>query len=208
MLLGDKLKTNGIIRSIKLVSAFNSVLREDFLRMDERELSQADAPLPIGCGQTNSQPTTVALMLEMLAPRSGQNILDVGCGSGWTTALLAHAVGSGGRVYGLEIIPELKNFAEANILKYDFIQKGIVKIFQGSGYQGLKDYAPFDRILVSAAAEAIPQELLWQLGANGRMVIPIGGREAVQDLVVVEKNINGRYKESRYHGFVFVPLVE
>ena len=146
-------------------------------------------------------------MLELLSPQLSDKILDVGSGSGWTCALLAQIVGEEGRVYGIERISELKRFAEKNIRKYNFIEKGAVEIFCSDGYQGLPTLAPFDKIVVAAASENIPKRLLVQLKVGGRLVIPIGKQFESQDILIITKLAENKFKEKRYPGFIFVPLV-
>jgi protein-L-isoaspartate(D-aspartate) O-methyltransferase len=153
-------------------------------------------------GQTISQPYVVAFMLELLEPQEGQKILDIGFGSGWTTSLLAEIVGKNGKVYGIEIVPEVFEFGKKNIEKYNFLQKGIVEIFLMDGSKGFPEKAPFDRILVSAAAKKIPEELISQLKDNGILVIP--DFEGIWKI----KKINGKIEKEYHYGFVFVPLVE
>jgi len=189
------------LRSPQIIRAFERVKRQDFLPPDIANQHLVNSPLPIGAGQTNSQPYTVALMLELLDPQEGQKILDVGSGSGWTTALLAEIVGPTGQVDGLEIISELKEFGENNCKKYSFSN---VEFFCQDGYNGLPDSAPFDRILVSAAAIEIPQALLDQLKIGGRMVIPT----EAQDIRVIEKITATKFKEEIYQDFIFVPLIK
>lgn len=129
--------------------------------------ADADVPLPIGCGQTISQPSTVQLMLEWLGPRAGEKILDVG--SGWTTALLAHAVGSKGRVYAVEIVPELVEMERDNCARAGMRN---ASFFQAGDRIGLPEHATYDRILVSASAERVPNDLRRQLKVAGRLAAP------------------------------------
>jgi len=156
----------------RLHEAFRAVARADFLRPADRRLSEADAPLNIGCGQTNSQPRTVYAMLELLAVEPGQRVLDVGSGSGWTTALLAHLVGPDGMVIGVELEPRLAKFGAENLSRYHFpwavIRRSPLDVL------GAPDDAPFDRILVSASAPTLPHALVAQLAVGGAMVIPVG----------------------------------
>ncbi len=208
MPLLDELIYGGYLKTPEIIEAFKKIKREDFLRAGDKGKAEINAPLPIGHGQTISQPLTVAFMIELLNPEKGDGILDVGCGSGWTVALLSEIVGEKGRVYGLEIIPELKNFAEANVSRYNFIKKGIAKVICADGYQGLLKYAPFDKIIVAAAAEEIPNKLLAQLKIGGRLVIPIGRQYESQDMVVIDKTGEDEFKKKRYPGFIFVPLVK
>jgi len=208
MSLIDDLIKSGYLRTPEIINAFKKIKRRDFVRPEGVGQAEIDAPLGIGFGQTISQPATVAFMLEKLEAKAGEKILDVGCGSGWTTALLAQIVGARGKVYGLDRIRELADFAAGNVDKYNFIKKGIVQIFYTDGYKGLPEFAPFDKILVSAAAEDIPEKLLEQLKIGGHLVIPIGQRFETQSIMAVDKIGENKFKEKEYPGFVFVPLVK
>lgn len=157
-----------------LHEAFRAVARAEFLRPSDQSNAGVDAPIAIGEGQTNSQPRTVFAMLELLDVRPGQRVLDVGSGSGWTTALLAHLVGPTGIVIGTELVPELVAFGTANLAKYDFPWASIRQAEPGT--LGAPDDGPFDRILVSAEAHSLPEPLVEQLAAGGTMVIPVGAR--------------------------------
>ena len=198
----EKLRKQGILKSPSIIRAFEIVDRAGFVKPEFSEDSLVDEPLPIGYGQTISQPLTVAFMLELLQPQEGDRILDVGSGSAWTTGLLAEIVGATGKVYAMELIPQLKTFGEENLKRAGYTT---VELFAGDGSRGLSEFAPFDRILVSAAASEIPSALLDQLRVGGRLVIPVG--EYAQDMVLVEKRGRGDYHEQRYPGFQFVPLV-
>jgi protein-L-isoaspartate(D-aspartate) O-methyltransferase len=184
-----------------LHGAFRSVDRADFLRARDRSNAGVDAPIAIGGGQTNSQPRTVFAMLELLDVRAGQRVLDVGSGSGWTTALLAQLVGPSGTVIGVELEPELVAFGGENLAKYDFPWASIRQA--EPGVLGAPDDAPFDRILVSAEARSLPQPLVDQLAVGGTMVIPVGAR-----MTRVEKHGAGHDDVSvTTHGlYAFVPL--
>jgi len=155
--------------------------------------------LPIGWGQTNSQPTTVANMLRLLRVAPGMQVLDVGAGSGWTTALLAHLVGPRGQVHGVERVPELVRFGADNLAATGQPWARIVAA--ESGVFGLPALAPFDRILVSAEADALPQGLLDQLADGGLMVIPVGG--TMQRVQRRGADID----VSEHGGYRFVPLL-
>ncbi len=207
MPLVDDLIKQSYLKTPEIINAFRKIKRDDFVLPQNKDAAEINAPLPIGCGQTISQPLTVAFMMELLQPRAGDKILDVGSGSGWTTAILAEIAGEKGKVYGVEVIPELKEFGEKNISKYNFIKKGIARYFCADGRAGLPDYAPFDKVLVSAAAEETPQKLLEQLKEGGRLVIPIGGQYQPHDIVLIEKQDQNKFTEKRFPGFVFVPLV-
>lgn len=178
---------------------FDKVKRIDFLPDDYKGVVFVDRPIPIGYGQTNSQPTTVAFMLEILQPQAGDRVLDVGSGSGWTTALLAEIVGEKGEVFGVELVPELVEFGTKNLEKYQFKHAQILqadkKVF------GLSDEGPFDKILVSASAKKLPNELVDQLKVGGRLVIPIKN-----SIWRIDKLAKGNLDKEEYPGFVFVPL--
>ncbi len=204
----DELIQSDYLKSPEIINAFKKIKREDFLLPGDEDKADINAPLSIGHSQTISQPLTVAFMLELLQAKKGDKVLDVGSGSGWTAALLAEIIGEKGKVYGLERIEELKEFAEKNIKKYNFISKGIAQIFCSDGYKGLPKFAPFDKIIVAAAAEKIPKELLKQLKVGGRMVLPVGRQYESQDIVVIDKVGENKFKEKRFPGFVFVPLIK
>lgn len=208
MSLIDELIEMNYLKSPNIIKAFKNIKRKDFLRPGDEGLAEVNAPLSIGYEQTISQPLTVAFMLELLQPKSGDKILDVGSGSGWTVALLADIVGQSGKIYGVERINELAEFAWLNVKKYNFINKGTVQIFCSDGYQGLIEFSPFDKIIVAAAAKAIPDKLLDQLRVGGRLVIPIGDQYKSQDIVLIDKISEKEFTQKRYPGFIFVPLVK
>jgi len=191
------LTESSVLVSKNLIDAFESVDRVDFLPSAPNPYG--DFPISIGYEQTNSQPTTVAITLEFLKPEKGEKILDVGAGSGWTTALLAHMVGDKGKVYGVERISELVDFGSKNLEKYDFDN---VSINLSGKEIGLVKEASFDKILVSAAAKELPEELVEQLKIGGRMVIPV--RNSVW---VVDKINKNEFEVEKHYGFSFVPLV-
>lgn len=196
---------SGYLKSPTIINAFYKINRQDFLTPSERDKAEANIPLPTMQGQTISQPLTVAFMLELLSPQQGDSILDVGSGSGWQTAILAEIVGKQGNVYGVERIPQLKKFGEDNIKKYNFSN---AKFFCCDGSNGLIEFAPFDKIIVAAAASKIPPALKEQLKIGGRLVLPVGERYKNQDIVLLEKINKNEFKETRYPGFIFVPLVK
>lgn len=206
-LIKDLIQTE-YLKSPVIIKAFWKIKREDFLPSGSKAAAEINAPISINFGQTISQPATVAFMLELLQPGRGEKILDVGSGSGWTCALLAEIVGKRGRVYGVERIKELKEFAENNLAKYNFIKKGTVQIFCSDGTMGLPNFFPFDKILVSAAAESIPVDLLKQLKTGGRLVIPVGERFKSQNILVVDKAGENSFKKKIFPGFIFVPLIQ
>ena len=179
--------------------AFQAVQREDFLPEEVRSHAHADRPFSIGYGQTNSQPSTVRAMLEWLEVEEGQSVLDVGSGSGWTTALLAKLVGKKGHVYAVELVPELAQFGQENCERVGITNAAF---YEAEKEFGLRRFAPYDRILVSASANSLPDELLEQLHAPGRMVIPVGN-----SIYEVDKDEKGDIDIKEHYGFVFVPLV-
>lgn len=205
MALINELINSGYLKTPEIISAFKKIKRRDFVRPEDAERAEINAPLGIGYGQTISQPATVAFMLEKLQPRRGEKILDIGSGSGWTAALLAQIVGAGGKVYGAERIRELADFAAENIRKYNFTEKA--RIIFADGHEGLPEFAPFDKILVSAAAEAMPEKLFLELKAGGRLVIPVGEKFKTQSIIAVDKIAENKFKKKEYPGFIFVPLV-
>ncbi|MFA4998802.1 MAG: protein-L-isoaspartate O-methyltransferase [Candidatus Paceibacterota bacterium] len=202
MALINDLIGEGWLKTPQIISAFNKIKREDFLPDDSKDLSELNRALPIGYGQTISQPLTVAFMLELLEPKEGDKILDIGSGSGWTTALLAEIVGKKGKVISLEIVPELKEFGERNVSKYDFIKEGIVEFFQADASVGYEKCAPYDKILASASARKIPNAWKEQLNIGGRIVAPKDS-----SIWLIVKKSEDIFEEKEYPGFVFVPLI-
>jgi protein-L-isoaspartate(D-aspartate) O-methyltransferase len=186
---------SGVFRDPLVAVAFEAVDRRDFVSADYRSEAYEDYAIPIGYGQTISQPTTVAFMLELLGAAPGDTVLDVGSGSGWTTALLASIVGPEGSVTGIEIVPELVADCIRNLEKYS---TGNVHISDPDGKLSLEGY---DRILVSAAFPEWPGELLADLAAGAVIVIPVK-----DSLFRVERTPSGLDKKE-FPGFVFVPYV-
>ena len=179
-------------------AALATVPRAGFLRAGSE--AAYDGPIPIGHGQTNSQPRTVAQMLRLLELRPGQRVLDVGAGSGWTTALLADLVGPEGLVVGVELIPELADWGESNVraTPYDWASVRRAE----SDVLGWPETAPYDRILVSAAARELPRALVDQLAAEGRMVVPVRGV-----MILAVRRGDGHVTTSEHGPYRFVPLL-
>ncbi len=201
----EELIKAGHLRTPRIISAFQKIKRQDFVLSEIREEADGNYPLSIGYGQTISQPFTVAFMLELCQPQEGDKVLDIGSGSGWTTALFAEIVSERGKVFGIELISQLKEFGEGNVKKYNFVSSGRVVFICGDGSKGLSHEAPFNVIHVAAAAADIPQALLDQLAIGGRLVIPEG--TMTQDMVLITKISDRRFEEKRFPGFVFVPLI-
>lgn len=204
MSLIDDLIKDGWLKTPRIINAFRKIKRADFMPDEMKNLAELNEALPIGKGQTISQPLTVAFMLEQLQPQLGDKILDVGSGSGWTTALLSEIVGREGKVFALEVIPELKEFGENNVGKYNFIERGIARFILADGSKGYEKEAPYDKILCSAAAQkAMPEPWKKQLKIGGRIVAPI--KSSVWLFI---KKSDENFEEIEYPGFGFVPLIE
>ena len=190
---------SGVLESSEIIKAFEKIDRTDFILEKDKTSAYEDNPLSIGYGQTISQPYTVAFILELLKPEKGEKILDIGSGSGWTTALLSEITGKEGKVIGMEIIPELVRFGKANLEKYAFSQAEIIKAGE---ILGAPENAPFDKILVSATTdEGVIQELARQLKISGVLVIPIH-----DSIWKVSKIGEEDLKIEKHFGFSFVPL--
>lgn len=192
-----------------IVDAFRAIRRRDFLpnNLPNRDmLAELDEAISIGFAQTISQPAVVAFMLELLDPQPGQKILDIGYGSGWTTALLAQIAGkngAAGKVVAIERIEPLAIFGKGNISKYNFINRRIARTIIGDGSRGYWPQAPYDRILASAAATSIPKTWIKQLKVGGIIVAPQGNA-----IIKITKNSPTITSEERFEGFAFVPLVQ
>ncbi len=191
------LQERNTLTSPLLIESFNTVDRKDFVPFAFHEQAYEDYPLSIGEGQTISQPFTVAFMLELLELKEEDKVLDIGCGSGWTTALLAHALKKGS-VTALERIPQLLTLAQNNLGKYNFTNIRLELAKKALGLSG----ETFDKILVSAAAEELPFELVQQLNPGGIMVIPIQN-----EIAVIYKKEGQRFEKKDFYGFRFVPLI-
>lgn len=177
-------------------AALAATPRSAFLPADQQSLAGQNRPLPIGGGQTNSQPQTVRDMLVALRVRLGQRVLDVGAGSGWTTVLLARLVGSSGKVTGVERVNELVAFGAGNVAAAGLPWARLLPA--DPQVLGRPADAPFDRILVSAEAPVIPVELVGQLAVDGIMVIPVAGRLL---------RVRPPRRAENLGAYVFVPLI-
>lgn len=198
--LFKKLVDEGYLRTPQIIGAFLDIDRKDFVPEEYKSEAYGDYPLPIGFGQTISQPATVAFMLELLQPQVGDKVMDVGSGSGWQTALLASIVGENGSVYAVERISELCEFGKKNLQKYNF--KNIF-CFCADAAKGLPEHVPFDKIIAAAAGEAMPPAWLDQLKIGGHIVAPIQS-----SIWLYIKKSETEFEKLEYPGFAFVPLVK
>ena len=180
--------------------AMRTVPRHRFVPPDLAGVAYANRPLPIGLGQTISQPFIVALMTELVEPVPDARVLEVGTGSGYQAAVLSRCVA---RVYSIEIVKPLGEQASRLLASLDYRN---VEVRIGDGYKGWPEAAPFDAIVVTAAPDHVPQPLVDQLAPRGRMVIPVGSRHGVQDLVVITKDADGRAVTRKTMAVRFVPL--
>jgi protein-L-isoaspartate(D-aspartate) O-methyltransferase len=183
-----------------ILSAFESVPRHRFVPADRRSQSYVDRALPIGAGQTISQPSMVAIMLAELDLKPSERVLEIGAGSGYAAALLSRLCS---RVYAVEVVPELARRARALLAELGFDN---VELVEGNGRSGYPEHAPYDKILVSAAAEEVPAELLAELSPGGRIVLPVGD-ELGQELMIGDKDARGQISWRRTIGCIFVPLI-
>ena len=198
--LVEELRRQGI-RQAPVLAAIGNVPRHLFVPAELQPLAYANEPLPIGAGQTISQPYIVALMTELLDIEPGDRVLEIGTGSGYQAAVLAEL---GCRVYTIEIIPELAADAARRLtdLGYDEV---VVRV--GNGYLGWPGEAPFAKIIVTAAPEQMPPALVEQLDGPGRLVAPIGPVFSIQQLVLLEKTPDGELREEQLLPVRFVPMV-
>ncbi|BCX16225.1 MAG: protein-L-isoaspartate O-methyltransferase [Candidatus Parcubacteria bacterium] len=217
--LVEELISLGYLKNPLLIEAFLTIDRKNFVLPEYQKDAYLNQPLPIGFGQTISQPLTVAFMLELLDLKEKEKVLEIGAGSGWQTALIAFMVNRSkekdtkddsneesteikGKVVALERIPELVKFAIDNVSKYNFIEKGIVEIVEANGYWGWEKEAPYDKIIAAAASDEIPQKWKEQLKIGGKIVAPIKN-----SIVVLEKINKKDFEEKEFFGFSFVPLI-
>jgi protein-L-isoaspartate(D-aspartate) O-methyltransferase len=187
------------IKDERVLAAMAKVPREAFVPPESRDASYEDGPLPIGYGQTISQPYIVAFMTQQLRPKPNDRVLEIGTGSGYQAAVLAELVSE---VYSIEIVEPLAKGAEATLARFGYKN---VHVKVADGYKGWPEAAPFDAIIVTCAPDKIPKPLTDQLKDGGRMVIPVGERFA-QQLYLLEKK-NGQLKESVTLPVRFVPML-
>jgi len=190
------------IESEAVLAAMDRVPRERFVTPGFVDLAYSNQALPIGREQTISQPYIVALMTELIDPQPTDRILEIGTGSGYQAAVLGEL---GAEVFTIEIIAELAGSAAAKLEEMGYER---IHVRHGDGYLGWPDEAPFDKVIVTAAPEEIPTALVEQLRIGGRMVVPVGPRYAVQQLMLLEKGEDGRIRTSRIIPVRFVPMVK
>jgi protein-L-isoaspartate(D-aspartate) O-methyltransferase len=183
-----------------VLEAMRKVPRHEFVPEDHRDASYADSPLPIGSGQTISQPYIVAAMTEAVDPEPDDVVLEVGTGSGYQAAVLAEIVK---RVYTIEIVESLARTAGERLQRLGYTN---VTVKAGDGYVGWPEHAPFDGIVVTAAPDHVPEPLVEQLAPGGRMVIPVGGQTWSQELLLIEKDLEGKVKRRSLLPVRFVPM--
>jgi protein-L-isoaspartate(D-aspartate) O-methyltransferase len=207
----DSLSKQGVLRSPKVINAMRAVPRTKFLSPDSQSYDAVDTPLSIGFGQTISAPHMVSIMNEALQLEVGQKVLEVGAGSGWHASTIAEIVAptgaprtEWGHVYTVEIVQGLAETARRNIMNVGYGDR--VSIVMGDGSKGYAEKAPYDRVLVTAAAPEIPKPLLDQLKLGGIMLIPVGAVSMYQTLWKVTKQKDGEPEQENLGGVAFVPL--
>jgi len=197
-----RFETGRAALSGRVAAAMSNVPRHEFVPSWERPSAYADRPLPIGHGQTISQPFIVALMTELVDVKPGDTVLEIGTGCGYQAAVLAELAKA---VYTIEIVEPLGREAAERLkrLGYDNVTAKI-----GDGYRGWPEHAPFDAIIVTAAPRDVPKPLIDQLKPGGRLVVPVGAQMGVQTLLVLEKQADGTVSRRQVLGVRFVPLVD
>ncbi|HQG55731.1 MAG TPA: protein-L-isoaspartate(D-aspartate) O-methyltransferase [Bacteroidales bacterium] len=198
-MVNKQIIANGI-RNPQTIKAMLKVPRHLFVPKEYIHRAYEDTPLPIGYNQTISQPFIVAYMTELARPSKNKKVLEIGTGSGYQAAVLAEIVDT---VYTIEIIPELAREAEDRLKRLGY--KNII-VKTGDGYNGWKEHAPYDIIMVTAATDHIPQPLLDQLAENGRLIMPVGPQWSAQHLVLAVKK-NGKIERTQLAMVRFVPLL-
>ena len=182
-------------------AALAKVERHRFVPASQAAAAYRNHPLPIGSGQTISQPYIVALSTDLIAPQAGQRVLEIGTGSGYQAAILAEIVS---KVYSIELVPSLGKEAAERLTTLGYAN---VEVRIGDGYAGWPEQAPFDGIVVTAAAPRVPQALVDQLKPGGRMVIPVGASHGAQELLLLVKRADGSVEKKSVLSVRFVPLV-
>ena len=183
-----------------VLKAMKQVPRHEFVPQHIRKLAYADRPLPIGEGQTISQPYVVAWMSQLLELEKGMKVLEIGTGSGYQAAVLATM---GVKTYSMEIIPNLASEVKIRLKKLGYK----VEVRQGDGYYGWNEHAPFDRVIITAAANHVPRPLLDQLKPGGKLILPLGNVRYSQNMTLIEKDSLGKMRTSQHGQVRFVPMV-
>jgi protein-L-isoaspartate(D-aspartate) O-methyltransferase len=200
-MVADQVAARGV-KDPRVLDAMRAVPRHEFVPIAVREDAYVDSPLPIGHGQTISQPYIVALMTELARPTPSDRALEVGTGSGYQAAILSSLVA---RVFSVELVDPLAQSASAILRRLGYSN---VTVRSGDGYLGWPDEAPFDIILVTAAPEEVPAALVAQLKPGGRLIVPVGRVWDVQDLQLIEKDAGGKVKTRSIIPVRFVPMVK
>ncbi len=188
--------------SERVMAAMVKVPRHEFVLDSERRNAYANRPLPIGMGQTISQPYIVALMTDLMEVKPGDRVLEIGTGSGYQAAVLSELAGS---VYTVEIVEPLAREAQERLKRLGYRN---VMARTGDGYQGWPEHAPFDSIMVTAAPREVPQPLIDQLKPGGRLVVPVGSPASGQSLLLIEKQPDGKITRRNVLAVRFVPLTD
>ncbi|HHZ86579.1 MAG TPA: protein-L-isoaspartate(D-aspartate) O-methyltransferase [Candidatus Lambdaproteobacteria bacterium] len=183
-----------------VLKAMKQVPRHEFVPQHIRKLAYADRPLPIGEGQTISQPYVVAWMSQLLELEKGMKVLEIGTGSGYQAAVLATM---GVKTYSMEIRPNLAREVKIRLKKLGYK----VEVRQGDGYYGWNEHAPFDRVIITAAANHVPRPLLDQLKPGGKLILPLGNVRYSQNMTLIEKDSQGKMRTSQHGQVRFVPMV-
>lgn len=199
--LVDGLVLRGYVKTGEVAAAMKKVRREEFVPDEIKSSAYEDRPFPIGHGQTISAPHMIAIMTEALRVRESDKILEVGSGSGYQAAVLAE-IARKGFVYTIERLKPLAEWARSRLASAGYEN---VKVFESDGTTGLKEHAPYDKIIVTAGAPHVPNALVEQLAVGGRLLVPVGGR-GYQELLCLDKTDEGA-AESNLGGCVFVPLI-
>ena len=200
LLINDLIRS-GYLKTSRIIQAFEKFERKYFVPKSLAQYANLNQPLPIGSGQTISQPLTVAYMLELLDPKPGNKILEIGGGSGWQTAILSDIVGKDGKIYSFEIVKSLADFGRKNLKRFN-LKNVIFKCRDVS--EGYKMYAPYDRIISGAAFSKIPKKLKKQLSINGILVAPTQ-KDDIRKIIRLSKD---EYKKETIPGFIFVPITK
>jgi len=197
--LAKQWKESGVVKDKRLIRAFEQIPREKFIHEELVEDAYADRPLPIGYGQTISQPTTIMMMIEALELKKSDKVLEIGSGSGYNAAIMSKLCK---KVYTVEIVPELVHFARENLKRIGIKN---VEVIGDDGSRGYEPESPYDKIMVTAGCPSMPKPLAGQLKEGGIIVAPVG--EMDEQEMVKAKKVKGKLKKEKLGMFVFVPLI-